>query len=87
MNGNLNTTMPVALDEGQLAMNFNPLGAPLAGVEDADVSDKYPSLIKGLVYVSGQLNLPATLFANRSFTGTVVCSTSVPNQTATFTYS
>jgi RNA polymerase sigma-70 factor (ECF subfamily) len=34
-----------------------PVGNPYQDSEDSDTSDTYPCLIKGLVYVSGQLNL------------------------------
>ncbi len=35
--------------------NYNPPGSPYQGVTDADNADTYPSLMKGLVYVSGVL--------------------------------
>jgi hypothetical protein len=35
--------------------NYNPVGAPYQGVADADTTDSYPSIIKGLVYISGNL--------------------------------
>ena len=38
-------------------MNFNPPGAPYLGFSDLDQTDTYPALIKGLVYVSGTLNV------------------------------
>ena len=45
------------LDEGALNMNFNPVGTPYQGSEDADTLDTYPSVITGLVYVSGTLDV------------------------------
>ncbi|MGE3316531.1 MAG: hypothetical protein AB7O26_15555 [Planctomycetaceae bacterium] len=32
--------------------NYNPTGTPYAGVEDSDQTDTYPSVIKGIVYIS-----------------------------------
>jgi hypothetical protein len=43
------------LSESARAVNFNPAGAPYGTVEDDDLLDTYPSLIKGLVYVSGDV--------------------------------
>jgi hypothetical protein len=37
--------------------SLNPPGTPYGGVEDTDTTDKYPSLIKGLVYVSGNMTI------------------------------
>ena len=85
-NVTIDVTTWFQLDEAILATNFNPTGAPYAGVVDADLADKYPSLIKGLVYVSGQLQLPYNFAAGNRFTGTVICSTSAVNGDATFTY-
>jgi hypothetical protein len=36
-------------------INFNPVGTPYQGIADSDTTDTYPSLIKGLVYVSGNV--------------------------------
>ncbi len=37
--------------------SFNPPGTPYDGVADTDTTDSYPSVIKGLVYVSGDLTI------------------------------
>lgn len=47
------------LKESSEGVNFNPVGAPDGGVTDADASDNYPSLIRGLVYVTGALEAPS----------------------------
>ena len=44
------------LDEDQRNTNFNPLGTPYEGGVDIQEDDLYPSLIKGLVHVSGNLS-------------------------------
>ena len=46
-----------ALNEADRATNFNPVGTPYQGSEDADTLDTYPSMITGLVYVSGTLDV------------------------------
>lgn len=43
------------LSESALATNFNPAGAPYVGSADGDTSDKYPSEIRGLIYVTRKL--------------------------------
>lgn len=45
------------LDEVTLGVNFNPPGTPYQSSEDSLIDDQYPSVIKGLVYVSGDLSL------------------------------
>jgi len=42
------------LDE-RSGVSLNPPGTPYLGTEDTDASDSFPSLIEGLVYVSGTL--------------------------------
>ncbi len=37
------------------ATNFNPAGAPFLGTTDSDIFDTYPSMIRGLVYVDGDV--------------------------------
>jgi hypothetical protein len=49
-----------ALSEAAVQVNFNPAGTPYLGSEDGDKKDEYPSLIKGLVYVSGDLTVHQT---------------------------
>lgn len=44
------------LDEATNGVNFNPVGTPYLGSEDDLLDDQYPSMIKGLVYVSNDLN-------------------------------
>jgi hypothetical protein len=49
-----------ALEEGKNATNYNPPGTPYpypGGASDPDQDDVYPSLMKGLVYVSGNLGI------------------------------
>jgi len=48
------------LSEAAVKTNFNPAGTPYLGSEDSDKKDEYPSLIKGLVYVSGDLTVHQT---------------------------
>ena len=56
-------SIPVALSstplsEATLGANFNPAGTPypyVGGIQDTDTTDAYPSLIKGLVYSTGNL--------------------------------
>jgi len=47
----------VPLDEKDLDVNFNPPGTPYEGVEDDDKEDLYQSLIEGLVYVTGDVEI------------------------------
>jgi len=44
-----------SLSEASLGANFNPPGSPYLGATDNDTSDSYPGVIRGLVYVSGNL--------------------------------
>jgi hypothetical protein len=59
-------------------VNFNPLGSPYHGVEDIDTSDSYPSLIQGLIYVSGNL----TTTNRPTLVGCVVVGGTVTSDTA-----
>lgn len=45
------------MSEATLGVNLNPASAPYDGVSDSDTSDVYPSWIKGLTYVSGNLTI------------------------------
>lgn len=47
------------LKETSEGVNFNPTGATESGVTDSDTSDNYPSMIRGLVYVTGALEAPS----------------------------
>jgi hypothetical protein len=49
------TTNPLSESSGGSNVNFNPPGMPYNGSEDLDTSDQYPSIIRGLVYVSEKL--------------------------------
>lgn len=66
---------------GQL--NFNPPGAPYESHVDSDTDDSYPSEIRGLVYVSGELNL---LDKTSKFEGAVICGSLAVNSDAIFDY-
>ena len=65
----------VDLSETLLATNFNPTGAPFNTTVDSDITDTYPSRIKGLVYVSGQMRIPGAVGYEPLFDGSVVCTT------------
>ncbi len=56
------------LSETTLAVNFNPPGTPYEGVQDTNTTQSYPSVLKGLIYVSGDL----TTTVNPVFDGAVV---------------
>lgn len=66
------------LSESTLGVNFNPPGTPDEDKEDTVLDDTYPSEIKGLVYVSG--NLEAS--GSNQFKGAVVVGESL-NATGT----
>jgi hypothetical protein len=51
------TSAATPLSEPALNVNFNPIGAPSAGVTDSDKLDVYPSQIKGLIHVTGAARL------------------------------
>ncbi|HMO24640.1 MAG TPA: hypothetical protein PKB10_00070 [Tepidisphaeraceae bacterium] len=61
------------LNESSHKVNFNPAGAPYEGVEDADTTDTYPAIIRGLVYVTGNL----TIKESPRVEGPVICGGSV----------
>jgi hypothetical protein len=48
------------LEGSNPATNFNPPGTPYGGATDTDTSDTYPSLLKGLVYVSDEASTSFT---------------------------
>lgn len=52
-------TTDTPLVEAARGVNFNPAGSPYQGSSDVDLVDTYPSLIKGLVYVSVDAFVPA----------------------------
>jgi type II secretory pathway pseudopilin PulG len=49
--------------------NFNPPGVPYSGATDSDKADSYPSEIRGLVHVRGDLTLDSTALVR----GAIVC--------------
>jgi len=77
--------MPVLIVDGDLVLdfesygsqlresdedtNFNPPGVPCSGQSDSDESDSYPSEIRGLVHVRGDLTLKSTALVR----GAIVC--------------
>jgi len=60
-------------DLTESAANMNPTGAPYRGVTDSDTSDTYPSMISGLVYVSGNL----TIDGSTTIYGPVLCTKAI----------
>lgn len=71
-----------ALWEGTLFTNFNPPGTPWEGVSDNDISDITPGWIRGLVYVSGLLEIDDESY----FDGVVVADDVHLDASATFNY-
>lgn len=60
VSGNLTiTTVPSDLLESSFR-NFNPTGSPYNGVTDSDTADRYPSMIQGIVYVTGGVTIQGT---------------------------
>jgi hypothetical protein len=45
------------LTEAGAGVNFNPASTPYLGISDLDSTDVYPGLIKGLVYMTGNLSV------------------------------
>jgi hypothetical protein len=43
------------LQEAVVGVNYNPPGTPYEDAEDGDTVDTYPSVIRGLVYISGDV--------------------------------
>lgn len=86
---NFRKDMPVLIVDGDLTLdyestgatlreqdedtNFNPAGVPYEGGSDSDKSDGYPSEIRGLVHVRGDLTLDSTALVR----GAVVCEQDV----------
>ena len=71
-------TTTAVLSESSLSTNFNPALFPYEGISDSDMMDDYPSEIIGLIYVSGDLNIPADSLDSK-FIGCVVSTTCQPN--------
>ena len=61
------------LREGGSNPNFNPTGAPYEGWSDDDRRDRYPSEIRGLVHVKGDLKLSNTALVR----GAIICEDKV----------
>lgn len=78
-------TSDVDLSESTIGVNLNPVGTPYRLVEDSDQSDTYPSVVRGLVYVSGTLTLKSELLHTR-FRGVVVCEEVVADHPATLRF-
>jgi hypothetical protein len=57
------------LSEQDNATNFNPAGSPYEGFWDDDQADEYPSEVRGLVHVLGDLKLSGSARVR----GTIVC--------------
>jgi len=70
------------LRESLLGVNYNPAHTPYEGQSDADQSDEYPALIKGLIYVSGNLTVQHQCIVE----GVVVTGSVTPNAAMTLTY-
>jgi len=57
VNGNMTFDVQGAVwAESWFGVSFNPPGTPYDGEEDNDTDDEYPTVVKGLVYVSGWLD-------------------------------
>lgn len=54
-------TSAADLDEGLVNVNFNPIGTPYEGAEDSDKQDVVPSLLDGLIFVNGDLDVMSSL--------------------------
>lgn len=72
------------LDENTHGINFNPPGTPYEGTSDSDQSDLYPSGIRGLVFVNGQLGNASS--GGNPVDGVVICQSMQLWSTCTFTY-
>ena len=61
VSGNIEISITAGvLYESNASGSYNPFGTPYEGfavTEDTDTADTYPSVIKGLVYVSGNLQM------------------------------
>jgi hypothetical protein len=54
--GNVDLAITITeLSETSSNVNFNPAGTPYAGVYDSNMTGSYPSVIKGLIYASGNV--------------------------------
>ncbi|MDZ4659278.1 MAG: hypothetical protein SH868_17025 [Bythopirellula sp.] len=53
-NVSMNWQHSIELSEPSLGINFNPSHTPYQSVSDADLTDRYPGLITGIVYMTGE---------------------------------
>lgn len=72
VNGDMTLNMD-STDLSEGSANMNPSGAPYQGLADSDTTDKYPSMISGLVYVSGNL----TINGSTTIYGPVLCAKAI----------
>jgi len=74
------------LSEASENCNFNPSTTPYNGQSDTDETDLYPSQIRGIIHITGQLT-STILNNNVSILGTVISESSLTMQTgAKITY-
>jgi hypothetical protein len=73
----------IQLSETVQTTNFNPAGTPYLNGTDNDVLDLYPGVIKGLVYVTGNLTIDDTCVMEGAM---VVGGTVTSNANVSFTY-
>ena len=79
-------TSAVDLNEKLININFNPPGVPYSGSTDSDKTDRYPSILKGIVYtkkkvfVESDFRIDGVLVGhdNLEFTGASVNATYEP---------
>jgi hypothetical protein len=48
------------LAEGGTTRNYNPAGAPFLGATDSDTADRYPCMIRGVVFITGNVTMKKT---------------------------
>ncbi|HYF14221.1 MAG TPA: hypothetical protein VD971_04015 [Phycisphaerales bacterium] len=51
---------PGDLTEGGTTRNYNPAGAPFLGATDSDTADRYPCMIRGVVFITGNVTMKKT---------------------------
>lgn len=73
-----------SLSESTLSTNFNPPGTPFEATADADQNDSYPSEIRGLIFVNGELGNAAS--GGNPTNGVVICRSMKLWSSCTFTY-
>ena len=78
-------TSDTDLSEMALGVNLNPVGTPYQDIENSDQNDVYPSVVEGLVYVSGKLKLFPDMLDSK-FRGVVVCNEVLACSDASFEY-